>query len=33
MDIWERGLLVGLVGNVEAEGSSREVRAALGGEE
>ena len=33
MDLWERGLHAGLVGDAEAEGSSREGRAASGGEE
>ena len=33
MDLWERGLHVGLVGDAEAEGATREVRAATGGEE
>ena len=33
MDLWERGLHAGLVGDAEAEGSAREGRAARGGEE
>ena len=33
MDLWERGLHAGLVGDAEAEGAAREVRAASGGEE
>ena len=33
MDLWERGLHAGLVGDAEAEGSTREGRAAIGGEE
>ena len=33
MDIWERGLHVGLVGDTDAEGDSREGRASSGGEE
>ena len=31
MDLWERGLHVGLVGDAKAEGAAREVRAASGG--
>ena len=31
MDLWERGLRAGLVGNAEAEGADREGRAASGG--
>ena len=33
MDLWERGLHSGLVGDTEAEGAAREDRAASGGEE
>ena len=33
MDLWERGLHTGLVGDAEAEGAVREGRAASGGEE
>ena len=33
MDLWERGLHVGLVGYYNAEGGTREGRAASGGEE
>ena len=33
MEIWERGLHTGLVGNAEAEGAAREGKAASGGEE
>ena len=33
MDLWERGIHAGLVGDVEAEEAAREVRAASGGEE
>ena len=33
MDLWERGLHVGLLGDAEAEGAAREGRAASGGEE
>ena len=33
MDLWDRGLHTGMVGSTEAEGSAREVRAAIGGEE
>ena len=33
MDLWERGLHTGLVGDAKAEGASREGRAASGGEE
>ena len=33
MDLWERGLHVGLLRDEEAEGAAREVRAASGGEE
>ena len=33
MNLWERDLHAGLVGDTEAEGDSREVRAASGGEE
>ena len=33
MDLWERGLHAGLVGDAEAEGAAREGRAASGGEE
>ena len=33
MDLWERGQHAGLVGGAEAEGASREGRAASGGEE
>ena len=33
MDLWERGLHAGLVGDTEAGGGAREVRAASGGEE
>ena len=33
MDLWERGLHTGLVGDAEAEGAAREVRAASGREE
>ena len=33
MDLWERGINAGLVGDAEAEGASREGRSASGGEE
>ena len=33
MDLWERCLHTGLVGDAEAEGAAREGRAASGGEE
>ena len=33
MDLWERGLHAGLVGDAEAEGAAREGRAASGGKE
>ena len=33
MDLWDRGLYMGLVGDDEAEGASREGRAASSGEE
>ena len=33
MDLWERGLHAGLVGDAEAEGAAREGRDASGGEE
>ena len=33
MDLWERGLHVGLIGDAEAEGDARERRAASGGDE
>ena len=33
MDLWERGLHAGLVGDAEAEGAARENRAASGGKE
>ena len=33
MDLWERDLHAGLVGDAEAEGKAREVRSASGGEE
>ena len=33
MDLWDRGLHAGLVGDAEAEGAAREYRAASGGEE
>ena len=33
MDLWERGLHAGLVGDAEAKGAAREGRAARGGEE
>ena len=33
MDLWERGLHAGLVGDAEAEGAARESRAASDGEE
>ena len=33
MDLWERGIHAGLLGDAEVEGASREVRAASGGEE
>ena len=33
MDLWDRGLHEGLVGDSEAEGSTRDDRAARGGEE
>ena len=33
MGLWERGLHVGLVGDAEAEGASREGRTAIDGEE
>ena len=33
MDLWERGLQTGLVGDAEAEGAVREGRSASGGEE
>ena len=33
MDLWEKGLYVGLVGDAEAEGDARESRAASGGKE
>ena len=32
MDLWERGLYAGLVGDAKAKGAAREVRAASGGE-
>ena len=32
-DLWERGIHAGLVGDAEAEGTAREVRAASGREE
>ena len=33
MDLWERGLHAGLVGDAKAERATQEVRAASGGEE
>ena len=33
MDLWERGLHAGLVGDAEVEGAARECRAAIGEEE
>ena len=33
MDLWDRGLHAGLVGDAKEEGDVREVRAASGGEE
>ena len=33
MDLWERGLHVGLLGHAEAEGAAQEVRSASGGED
>ena len=33
MNLWERSLHMRLVGDVEADGSARKVRAACGGEE
>ena len=33
MDLWERGLHAGLVGDAEAEGAAREGRDASGGDE
>ena len=33
MDLWERGLHAGLVGDTKAEGAAREGRAAIGSEE
>ena len=33
MEIWKRGIHVGLTGGVETEGDGREVRSASGGEE
>ena len=33
MDLWERGIHAGLVGDAEVEGSAREGRSASGGEE
>ena len=33
MDLWEKGLYVGLVGGAEAEGAAREGRSTRGGEE
>ena len=33
MDLWERGIHTGLVGDAEAGGAAREGRAASGGEE
>ena len=33
MDLWERGLHVGLVGDAEAKGAAREGRATSGGDE
>ena len=33
MELWERGIHAGLVGDAEAEGDTREVRVASGGEE
>ena len=33
MDIWERGLHAGLVGNAKAKGAAREGKDASGGEE
>ena len=33
MDLWERGLHAGLVGDANEEGASREGRSANGGEE
>ena len=33
MDLWERGIHVGMVGDAEAEGTAREGRASSGGEE
>ena len=33
MDLWERGLHAGLIGDVDVEGAARDGRAASGGEE
>ena len=33
MDLWEKGLHMGLVGDTEEEGSDREKRATCGGDE
>ena len=33
MELWEKGLHTGLVGDAEAEGNVREARSACGGEE
>ena len=33
MDLWDRGIYTGLVGDAEAEGAAREGRAARGGDE
>ena len=33
MDLWERGIHTGLVGDAKAEGAAKEGRAASGGEE
>ena len=33
MDLWERGMHAGLLGDDEAEGAAREVRATSGGKE
>ena len=33
MELWEKGLHTGLLGDLETEGAAREVRATSGGEE
>ena len=33
MDLWERGIHAGLLGDDEVEGESREVRTVIGGED